>query len=549
MTRRGFLTGAVSAAALGATASLIGCAPKTPDTPGQTDSQGGNTDSGQTTQTEQGYYASEEFTYFEPTKGEIAFVANPIPDSDIKETWECDLLVIGAGIAGLSAAASAAENGLKTLLIEKGSNIAVHGNEIGGIGSAFIKESGLEVSHDIILNEALLAANYRCSTAVWKRYLDFSGSAIDWLDETVLAGSAGNHFLGSAADRIENGVNWRAGVIGWESGMQGVNEGIRDYALAQGAEIRFSTPGVQLVQESDGSISGAIAKDGSTYVRINATKGVCLATGSYEYNWERMKKCLRPRDIMVSAWLNTSFTDTGDGHEMGRAVGGVEDEYPQVTMNDSSGSPSHGAYSAAIMPLMRVNENGERFVNEALTLNYIANMIGYQKGAHDWIIVDGNLDDVVKQMQGDAPFDASMMKESFLADCISADTLEELADKCGINKENLLKTVERYNQLAESGVDADFHKSAVNLIVIKEPPFYAFDEGLATLVTVSGLKINPYSQVLKSDETPVEGLYALGNCSGSMFSDTYPHHLAGVSHGRCVTFGWLLGRRLAGIEE
>lgn len=112
-----------------------------------------------------------------------------------------------------------------------------------------------------------------------------------------------------------------------------------------------------------------------------------------------------------------------------------------------------------------------------------------------------------------------------------------------------LLIVERYNQFAESGKDEDFHKSAANLIAISEPPFYAFNEGLATLVTVSGLKVNPFSQVLNADEKPIEGLYALGNCSGSMFSDTYPHHLAGVSHGRCVTFGYLLGRRLANIED
>jgi predicted oxidoreductase len=87
------------------------------------------------------------------------------------------------------------------------------------------------------------------------------------------------------------------------------------------------------------------------------------------------------------------------------------------------------------------------------------------------------------------------------------------------------------------------------LYPIKNPPFYAFNEGACTLVTVGGLKVNVLSQVLQSDETPVEGLYALGNTSGSLFSDTYPHHLSGVSLGRCLTFGYLLGRHLAGIED
>lgn len=66
--------------------------------------------------------------------------------------------------------------------------------------------------------------------------------------------------------------------------------------------------------------------------------------------------------------------------------------------------------------------------------------------------------------------------------------------------------------------------------------------------TVNGLRVNAQSQVLNENMEPLAGLYASGNVSGSMFSDTYTHHLAGVSTGRAVTFGYLLGRRLAGVE-
>ena len=67
-------------------------------------------------------------------------------------------------------------------------------------------------------------------------------------------------------------------------------------------------------------------------------------------------------------------------------------------------------------------------------------------------------------------------------------------------------------------------------------------------MTVNGLRTNARSEVLDLSERPIPGLYALGNSSGSMFFGTYPHHLSAISHGRCVTFGYLLGRELAGIE-
>ena len=112
----------------------------------------------------------------------------------------------------------------------------------------------------------------------------------------------------------------------------------------------------------------------------------------------------------------------------------------------------------------------------------------------------------------------------------------------------LKATVDRYNELCAKGEDEDFGKNPSTLLPMDEPPYYAIEESGSCLTTVSGLKVNERSQVLSTTGKVIDGLYALGNTSGSMFFGTYPHHISAVSHGRCLCFGYLVGRTLAGLE-
>ena len=104
--------------------------------------------------------------------------------------------------------------------------------------------------------------------------------------------------------------------------------------------------------------------------------------------------------------------------------------------------------------------------------------------------------------------------------------IRDRAKTCGINAENLSATVARYNELCEAGEDTDFGKKPNDLIPLSEGPYYAIEESGACLVTVNGLRINADSQVLTQEGSVIEGLYAVGNASGSMFNGTYPHHMS-----------------------
>ena len=127
---------------------------------------------------------------------------------------------------------------------------------------------------------------------------------------------------------------------------------------------------------------------------------------------------------------------------------------------------------------------------------------------------------------------------------ITADTLEELAEKIGVPAENLTKTVERYNGFCDAGEDPDFGVPERFLSSVKDGPFYACNVSAWLLALPYGLRVDQNSQVLDTQDNPIGGLFAIGNVQGCFFANSYPVTLPGTSHGRGVTYGYLVGQAL-----
>lgn len=129
------------------------------------------------------------------------------------------------------------------------------------------------------------------------------------------------------------------------------------------------------------------------------------------------------------------------------------------------------------------------------------------------------------------------------------DTIEDLADALGFEgaaKEAFLAEVERYNGFYDAQDDEDFGKEVYRLSAVREAPFYGAWFGGSLLTTCDGLRINEDCQVLDCDAQPIEGLYAVGDCSGSFFGGNYPKYLIGVACGRTLTEGRHVIRKIAG---
>ena len=133
-----------------------------------------------------------------------------------------------------------------------------------------------------------------------------------------------------------------------------------------------------------------------------------------------------------------------------------------------------------------------------------------------------------------------------LAATFKADTIEELGKKLGLTDvDAFVKTVARYNELVDAGVDEDMGKPAKWLKPIKQAPFYGIHRHIRLSTIVHGVNVNGDMQVLDKDGNPIEGLYSIGNCAGNFFgSPDYPMDLPGLSLGRCHTQGYVVGKML-----
>lgn len=479
-------------------------------------------------------------------EGEMAFVKETIADSEIIKTEEVDVVVCGLGPAGFATSIACAEQGLKTVVLEKGTVGTYRSATIGGTKDRIHRMYNVEFDEKQWLDDAMVNSMFYGNQAIYQRWLDTNGEAVDWFLDmfqvedsafklTFAAGDFPDFY--DQYDVTSLSRSWNTSINLPMSPAEVVTL-LTEKVQSSGAELHFETPACQLIEE-DGKVVGVIAKNAEGYVRYRASKGVVLCTGGYEYNPEKLLKSCRPRDLALNHWMNATVTNTGDGHEMGLAIGAIEDEYPHPLMLDP----------AQLMPYLRVNKLGKRFTPEYEPYNHLSLAIQAQPGAINWYLTDSDAAAAIDKMW--TPSSSCYgPKEIWVnaatsGNAITADTLEELASKMGVPEQNLVETIQHWNAMCEAQEDTDFHFPASMMHPISKPPYYANLEGAASLCTAGGLQVTENSEVLNTQYQVIEGLYAVGNVSGSMFHGTYPHNMNCISHSRCITFGYNVAKLLS----
>lgn len=470
-----------------------------------------------------------------------------VSPSQIKETVTADVVVVGVGISGMCAGLAAIEDGAKTILIEKGATYNARGFDDGCVNSSVHKEAGVAIDREELIGELMKQANYRADQRLITAWVDHSGKAMDWLRSKVEPKGVKASLGESSVDKegpykvYRTAVNW----TGQNAELLSVLESI---VKEKGGDLRYRTPGVKLVREGNGRVTGVIAKtaDGN-YVQFNANKGIILSTGGYDNNPEMMKKYLRPSDLRIERYNSQNKICVGDGHHMGLAVGADMDEPPHcLIVGNGIINSKEEFYLIMFTPWLRVDKLGRRYVNEDSDYCRQANANAVLPGHFNWSILDSRWGEgpgsnseytnfVKKQME-------RYLKEGIV---LAADTIEGLARKMQADPEVFKATVARYNELARNKKDIDFGVAGDKMKPVEKPPFYAIQVRNFALVTVSGLKINEKMQVLDKEGKPIPGLFASGNTSGGFFGDTYPRNVHGISHGRAITFGRLAGKSAA----
>lgn len=483
-------------------------------------------------------------------RGEIAFVEKTITESEITETIEVDVLVCGQGPAGMAAALACAEKGLHTVAVEKGASPTWRSATMGAFHDRVHEKFGVTFDTKQWLDDAMVNCSYRGEQTIYQKWIDTCDEAVNWfldeldvpLEDYFLTFNAGDfRDFNAAYDELSLSRSWNTS-FNIPLTTEEISAKLQQKIQKAGAKVLFNTPVVQLVTEQD-RVVGAIVKGeaGAGYVKYLTTKGVVLATGGYEFNPEKLAACCRPRDLALGHWMNGTKTNTGDGHEMAKAIGAMEDEYPHPLMLDPE----------QLMPYLRVNKRGVRFTAEYEAYNHLSNAIQAQPGAYDFYIVDANVMDIVSSIW--TPSSSCYGPKEVWAGAatsdkaLKADTLEELAQKMGVPADAFVSTIKHWNEMCDAGEDRDFHFPGKMMHKIDTAPFYATKEMASALCTAGGLQITDKSEVLNTNAEPIKGLYAIGNVSGSMFSGTYPHNENCLSHSRCVTFGYNVAETLANL--
>jgi succinate dehydrogenase/fumarate reductase flavoprotein subunit len=479
----------------------------------------------------------------------------PIAEQDIKDTKTFDVVIVGAGASGVPAALSAAEHGARVAVLQKENIIVSQGNSGAGIDLAASDPAGVEA-----LIARLMKDNaHRCNPKLLKQWAYNSGEVVNWvIDRAKQSGAQvidqGNLQQSTIVNINGYTLNYNTSFFGPKPYTNG--DGMRALgktAMKAGVQFSFSTPAVQLIQESSGRVTGVIGKnpDGK-YTRFHAQKGVILAAGDYQNNKAMCDYFIPDSKNFGRKQVNK----TGDGHIMGYWAGGVIEPTGHTKMlHDFDAGPA----SMCDMPFLAVDHKGRRFVNETVEMSELNNYLrqadkagqysqifdsNYMKQAANWpgkLIPPEGLREYM-------PEEASPHKgvfETFI-DTRKADTLEELARKIEVDPATFVATIKRYNAIVASGKDVDFGKPANLLHPVDAPPFYGIHRTIRISAICSGLLVDENHQCLDADAKLISGLYAVGNLGGGFYGGVdYPLTVFGLSLGRCYTFGYLAGKHVA----
>lgn len=534
VSRRNFLAGAGIAALSAATLGATGC------TPAEQDASQKNADSTK---------ANSRWSWD---------IAPEAPAEDqISETIDCDVCILGAGSAGMPAALYASIQNLKTVVLQKYDKPQSNGWSFAAFNTRNDADKG--ITYDPVNVRTLMSeyASGRANVDLICSIIDKSGSALDWLDDQMsdvmpmsMISDAEAGFQSQAPHMV---YFWMHGndYAGRYGAFDDAMEVMAEKSEANGARFLYNTPAVQLIKEGD-AVVGAYgqAADGS-FVRVNAAKGVLIATGDVTDD-EEMIEYFIPTNIGVKN-MSPYGTCTGDGHKMAKWAGAKWDT-PPLCLGMSTGS-GHDNYDGNVPPAysdpaLRVNTNGLRFVNEAVcgtdkiySGSPLQSADALQPGHISWSIYGSQLSERVTMEDLEPLLDLTVF---------SADTIEELAEKAGIDKDNLVASVARYNEIVAAEADTDYGVPAEFLKgrEIIEGPFYALRREPLNMAAIGGIQADPSLHVINENHRPIEGLYVAGNAMGSCYGYQYPWQSFSASNKmHAMTGGILAIRSMMGILD
>lgn len=481
----------------------------------------------------------------------------------MSENLQADIVIIGAGGSGMTAASAALENGAKSIIIlEKrpvtGGN-AVYPSGLLAINTRLQKRLGMDAHTDEAFRQAMYYGHWQNNARLIRVLLDKSADTIDWLEKKGLKfTSIVTHY----PNQSPNTYHITAGPE--TAGSQMLKATTKECEASGKVRVLCDTPAKKLLLDKSGKIAGVLAqgKDGQE-IQIDA-KCIIVCTGGFSDNEELIKKYYPAYSKEVAP--PRGIPQNGDGIFMTTEIGADLDGMVAFEWE----SFYRGSWFLTVVSrrgqTVWLNRRGERFCDEGIpVMAEAANAIGRQPGMVFYALMDEkNKAKLVNDELG--PFEAFFLqneaKEKAAASFASqvdidleeavasggamiAKSLDEIAKWMGIEPAVLKANIEEYNGYCEQGRDAMFAKDRHLLQPLRTPPYYAIKCGVDLTNTHGGIKINEHMQVMTEEDEPIPGLYAAGVETGAKDWHSYNMWLSGHAFGFTVNTGRIAGEEAA----
>jgi predicted oxidoreductase len=467
---------------------------------------------------------------------------------------DVDVVVVGSGAAGLTAALAAQEAGARTMIVESegvvGGSSRLSSGMIMAADSPIQRAAGLEDDGDRLFQEYMLVNQFEPAAGVVRRLAGDSGDTIRWLIDLGVA---------FRPDVMQGGAELvpRSHVPVSEDVRHGGGQAIVD-ALAERCrerkvEIALGRRVDRLLVE-DGAIAGVAVGDDELTARA-----VVLATGGFGANPDLIKEHL-PSVAQHGDWVMYIGAESsrGDAFALAEQVGASIVGHDRAVLNIKPNN--EGREFDAYLPvwMLIVGPDGRRLFDETAPygVTYVrVNAVGGRAfGFFDARTRADNATPELPTLKVEYPpgtplaspiwNPASIDRLVESGAIVEADTLEALVGALGLPERATLGSIRRYNRLAERGNDEDYGKKAKFLRPIQEPPFYGVEIRTAVLgVTCCGPQIDESARVLNESGDEIPGLFAAGECTGGVLGSSYVG--SGNSLANCVVFGRTAGRTAA----
>ena len=455
----------------------------------------------------------------------------------VEETY--DVVVVGAGGAGLVAAITAAETGAKVAVVEKlrvaAGNTLLSGAEYAAPANWLQKEKNIEDSPEALEADMLKGGDNEADPALVKVLAEQATAGAEWLRDDVKVEWTDElmHFGGHTVTRSLVPL-----------GASGVEPMSKLLAKAKelGVTIIYDTTAKKLLVDDKGVVVGVEGENsrgnGDTYT-LHANKGVVLATGGFGSNIEMRKKYNPEMDEKYNS--TDSVADTGDGIVMAEEIGAELRDMSYIQTYPLCDVVSGGLlyvddarlYGFSIL----VNAEGKRFVNELGRRDVLSKAILSQTGGVCYEVMDQSAFEEAKIMENHGGEVAYLTANKGL---VKADTLEEAAKLMGVDPTQLVETVKQYNSYVDAQHDAEFERKAMNK-KIENGPFYLIKATPAVHHTMGGVAINTEAQVLRPDGTVIPNLYAAGEVTGDIHGT---NRLGSCALADLTVFGRIAGQNV-----